>query len=190
MLTQLVDLTELKTFLTSKSITVLPTDEELLRIIHIQLMKIQSETGRELELTNHTDTELNFNFNFDTYNIKHYPVEEIQSIQVDNTYITPDMYILDKINGKLKFLEKLSPGNALIIEYKSKETDNFIKSKIIPLLYDMILYDLKDDYLKNASSITEKNVSISFNTNTSLNTTILTRLEKLKTRKGSLTRML
>lgn len=184
-----IDLMELKTFLTSKSIT-LPTDEELLKIINIQFMKIQSETGRELKQTSHTDVELNFNSNFDSYNIKHYPVEEIHSIKIDNNYITDDMYVLDPINGKLKFLNKLPTGNTLIIEYTSKETDNFIKSKIIPLLYDMILFDLQEGYLKNASSITEKNVSISFNTNTSLNTTILTRLEKLKARKGSLTRML
>lgn len=187
-MTSLIDIEELKTFLTSKSISF--PEEQLENIVQIQLMKIQSETGRELESTSHTDVEFNFNFNSTSYNIKHYPVEEIKSVKVDDEYITSDMYILDKENGRIKFLSKLNKGNALIVEYVSKESDNFIKSKIIPLLYDMVYYDLQDDKLKNISSMSEKNVSVSYDTNTSLNATIIQRLEKLKSRKGTLTRML
>lgn len=53
-------------------------------------------------------------------------------------------------------MKKLDEGEALIVQYTSKESDSFINSKILPLAYDMLLYELDSSPTKNASSVKEK----------------------------------
>ena len=98
---------------------------------------------------------------------------------------------LDKENGRLRFLKKLDEGEALIVQYTSKESDSFINSKILPLAYDMLLYELDSSPTKNASSVKEKDVSLNFDTNNSLIALINQRMNTLKnSRRKPLTRML
>lgn len=187
-----IDIEFVKSFLTSKGISVESyTDEELINLLKLQLMTIQSETGLNLSPVPYTDIELNFNFNSLDYNIKHYPVEEVFSVEVDNVLVCPEDYILDNENGRLRFLKKLDEGEALIVKYTSKESDSFINSKVLPLAYDMLFYTLDTSPSKNASSIKENNVSINFDTSNSFVAIINQRLNDLKTsRRKPLTRML
>ena len=187
-----VDIQFVKSFLTSKNISLESySDEDITNLLELQLMKIESETGLNLAPVPHTDMELNFNWDSQDYNLKHYPVKDIFLVKVDHTRICPRDYILDKENGRLRFLKKLDEGEALIIQYTSKESDSFINSKILPLAYDMLLYELDQSPAKNASSIKENNVSINFDTNNSLGVLINQRLADLKqSRRKPLTRML
>ena len=187
-----IDIGALKSFLTSKNISLDDyTDESLKLLFQSQIDKIIAETNLELKPTPHTDVDFNFNWNSVDYNIKHYPIHSIRKIKVDNKNICHNDYILDRENGRLKFLKKLPEGKALIVEYMSCESDTFIQSKILPLAYDMLLYDLDKSPTKNASSIKEKDVSLNFDTNNSLITLINQRMTNLKnSRRKPITRML
>lgn len=187
-----IDIEFVRSFLTSKGISLDSySDEDLINLLTLQLMTIQSETGLNLSPVPYTDIELNFNFDSLDYNIKHYPVEKVCKVKVDHTEICPTDYILDNENGRLRFLKKLDEGEALIVKYTSKESDSFINSKVLPLAYDMLFYALDTSPSKNASSIKENNVSINFDTGNSFVAIINQRLNDLKTsRRKPLTRML
>lgn len=187
-----VDLQFVKSFLTSKNISLESySDKELYNLLVIQLMKIESETGLNLSPVPRTDVEFNFNWDSLDYNLRYYPVEKVFKVKVDHKTICPHDYILDGENGRLRFLKKLKEGEALIVQYTTKESDSFITSKILPLAYDMLFYELDTSPAKNASSIKENDVSINFDTKNSFNALINQRLEDLKTsRRKPLTRML
>ena len=187
-----VDIEFVKSFLTSKDISLESySDEDIINLLKIQFLKIQSETGLDVFPSAHTDVELNFNWDSQDYNIKHYPVQDVFTVKVDNTKIHPKNYIVDKENGRLRFLKKLDEGEALIVQYTSKESDSFITSKVLPLAYDMLMYELDTSPVKNASSVKENDVSVNFDTGNSVSAIINQRLADLKTsRRKPLTRML
>lgn len=187
-----IDIEFVKSFLTSKNISLESvTDENLMNLLEIQLKKIEAETGINIFPVPHTDMEFNFNWDSQDYNIKYYPVEHVFMVKVDHKKIHPHNFILDKENGRLRFLKKLDEGEALIVNYTSRESDSFINSKILPLAYDMLLYELDTSPAKNASSIKENDVSINFDTKNSFGALINQRLSDLKTsRRKPLTRML
>lgn len=187
-----IDIEFVKSFLTSKNISLESVnDEKLMNLLEIQLRKIEAETGINIFPVPHTDMEFNFNWDSQDYNIKHYPVEHIFMVKVDHKKIPPRDFILDKENGRLRFLKKLDEGEALIVNYTSKESDSFITSKILPLAYDMLLYEMDTSPMKNASSMKEKDVSLNFDTNNSLIALINQRMTNLKnSRRKPLTRML
>lgn len=187
-----VDIEFVKSFLTSKNISLESyTEEDLMNMLQLQIMKIESETGLNLSSVPRVDMELNFNWDSQDYNMKHYPVDNVFRVKVDHKLVCPQDYIVDKENGRLRFLKKLDEGEALIVQYTSKESDSFITSKILPLAYDMLLYELDQSPAKNASSIKENDVSINFDTGNSLGAMINQRLADLKqSRRKPLTRML
>lgn len=187
-----IDIQFVKSFLTSKNISLDSySDQDLYNLLMIQFMKIESETGLNLSPVPRTDVELNFNWDSLDYNLKYYPVEHVFKVKVDHKTICPHDYIVDNENGRLRFLKKLKEGEALIVQYTSKESDSFITSKILPLAYDMLFYELDQSPTKNASSIKENDVSINFDTKNSFNANINQRLEDLKnSRRKPLTRML
>ena len=186
------DIEFVKSFLTSKNISLESwTDEDIEKLLEIQLKKIEAETGIHIFPVAYVDSEFNFNWDSQDYNIKHYPVDQVFRVKVDHTTICPKDYILDKENGRLRFLKKLDEGEALIVQYTSRESDSFINSKILPLAYDMLAYELDTSPTKNASSMKEKDVSLNFDTNNTLIALINQRLANLKnSRKKPLTRML
>ena len=187
-----IDIEFVKSFLTSKDISLESySDEDIANLLKVQLMKIESETGLNVFPVPHTDMELNFNWDSLDYNLKYYPVQDVFKVKVDHKKIHSCDYIVDKDNGRLRFLKKLDEGEALIVQYTSKESDSFITSKILPLAYDMLRYELDTSPAKNASSIKENNVSINFDTSNSLCAIINQRLADLKqSKRKPLTRML
>ena len=190
-----IDTASLQTFLTSNNIISLedenPDISKYGSLLQLQIDKIASETGLELNPTAHTDVDFNFNWESQDYNVRYYPVNEIHQVRVDNKCICPKDYILDKDKGRLHFLKKLPKGEALIVEYMSCESDSYFNSKVLPLAYDMLLYSLDKSPTKNASSIKEGDLSVNYDTNTSLNAMIINRLNDLKnSRRGVVTRML
>lgn len=190
-----IDTASLQTFLTSNNIISLedenPDISKYESLLQLQIDKIASETGLELNPTAHTDVDFNFNWESQDYNVRYYPVYEIHQVRVDNKCICPKDYILDKDTGRLHFLKKLPKGEALIVEYMSCESDSYFNSKVLPLAYDMLLYSLDESPTKNASSIKEGDLSVNYDTNTSLNAMIINRLNDLKnSRRGVVTRML
>ena len=190
-----IDTNALKTFLTSNNIISLEDENSDITkyesLLQLQIDKIASETGLELNPTAHTDVDFNFNWDSQDYNVRYYPIYEIHKVKVDNKCIRSKYYILDSDNGRLHFLKKLPKGEVLIVEYMSCESYSFFNSKVLPLAYDMLLYSLDKSPTKNASSIKEGDLSVNYDTNTSLNAMIINRLNDLKnSRRGVVTRML
>lgn len=181
------DLEEIKSFLKLKGVdTEEMTDEQLYSLVEAKLQKIEAETGRELHETQHTDYELHFYGQ--EYNLKHFPVVQIESLFYNDKLIKADEYILDKNNGIIKFKKPCRKCELLQVEYSSKESDYFIQTRIMSLVNDMILLDLSNDPAMGAASVKEGDVSINYDVSNSLNVLILRKLEHLRVR--PLTRML
>lgn len=180
---------EIRAYLKLHNISGDYTDEELDSLINMMINHIQGETGRELTPTTHNDSELHFNTSRGEYNLKHYPVTEIKSIYLDQTFIYPSDYILNKESGIIKFLKPLPPVcECLYVEYTSCESDEWITTYISPLLGDLLVYNLMDDSLKNATSVKEGDVSVNYDSGNSLLALINKRLDRIRTSKV-LTRM-
>lgn len=180
---------EIRAYLELNNITEEYDDEKLESLCNLMISKICAETGRELSPTTHTDMELHFNTSRGEYNLKHYPIVEIESVFIDNLPFTPFDYILNSEAGIIKFLKPLPEHcDSLTVEYTSCESDDWIKTNITPLLMDMLVYNLSADALKNATSVKEGDVSVNYDSNNSLLALINKRLEKLRIGKV-LTRM-
>lgn len=183
------DKDEIRAYLKLHNISGEYTDEELDSLINMMINHIQAETGRELTPTTHNDSELHFNTSRGEYNLKHYPVVEIESIFIDNSPVLPFDYILNSESGIIKFLKPLPPVcECLYVEYTSCESDEWITRYIAPLLGDMLVYNLTADSLKNATSVKEGDVSVNYDSGNSLLALINKRLDRIRTSKV-LTRM-
>lgn len=186
----IVDENELTLYLQQNNISKEFTTDELTSLVNTVLAKITSETGLELTPTPHKDTEFYSKPNNGYYHTRYYPVESIESILVDTLPIPETDYIVDKVNGVIKFIKPL-PGyyDVLYVDYTSKETDSWINDNLKSLIMDMVLYSCQDSLIRDASSIKEGDVSINLNTNTGLGADITRRLDNLRNSKAK-TRML
>lgn len=176
-----IDVATVKTYLKLQDINLELTDDDLESLIYFEINHIASETGRELNLTPHIDTELHFNSSRMEYNLKHYPVVEILEVSVDNQIIPSENYVVNKDAGIIKFIKQLPMDcNVLKVDYTSKETDNWIITNVQPVLLDIIKYRLNNTPLKNVTSVKEGDVSVNYDTANSEYTLITQRLKQLR----------
>lgn len=184
-----IDVTIVKNYLKLQGINIELTDDELEALIYFEINQIEAETGRELKITSHIDTEFHFNTSRMEYNLKHYPVTEILEVSIDNQIISSENYVVNKDVGIIKFIKQLPPYcNVLKVDYTSKETDNWILTNVQPLLLDMIKYRLNNTPLKNVASVKEGDVSVNYDTANSEYTLITQRLKQLRMK--TVTRMI
>ena len=185
---EIIPLEKVKFLLELQNITTTYTDAQLEQLIEYLVNKIILITGRDINPVNRLDQEFNFNFHSKFYNLKHYPVKTVNSIKVDDTFIPVTDYIINYADGVIQFIKPLEKGNQILVDYVSQESETFISNKILPVLVDMISYNVNKDPTKNATSITEGDVSINFDAN---NTELAILTSKLKgLRRNVKTRML
>ena len=101
-----IDVTIVKNYLKLQGINIELTDDDLESLIDFEINQIEAETGRELKITSHIDTEFHFNTSRMEYNLKHYPVTEILEVSVDNQIISSESYVVNKDVGIIKFIKQ------------------------------------------------------------------------------------
>jgi len=177
-----ISTSKLKTILKLKGITIPYNDDELEIIIQYKLSELAGLLGFNIQETDQSETI--YRFKDDRIILTKYPVQSIESVTLDNEELNDSCYILDDNIGIVYFEKRLH--GLLMVNYVTGLSHDDIVNVIEPLLVDMITYDLKN---RNSSpgdgvvsSIREGDVSVNYDTNSSLGNRIYTRIEELKQR--------
>ena len=120
-------------------------------------------------------------FKGDLFETNIYPVTDVNSFKINNVELTSDDYVLDE-NAGIFYLNHNHTG-MLVIEYVHCVSQEFVTSKIDPLIVDMLLYHFQygdNENTGNISSIHEMDTTINYDTSNSLGNRIYARLESLK----------
>lgn len=119
-------------------------------------------------------------FKSDMLELDYYPVKEISNITVGSKTLSNDEYVLDETLGILYFNSKLS--GLLTCEYVCEVSSDTIDNLINPLVFDMIKYRLTTNFSTNGvmSSVKEGDVSVNYDTSSSLGNLIQSRINNLK----------
>lgn len=162
------------------------TDEELTQLIKYytrlfnNLISFNYESREYMEyypLYEYTDSIL----------INHYPIQELSTLTLeDKDYMGKIKYCNDD-SGILYFQEPIQGD--LHIKYISGWSEEDIESIITPIIFDLIIYGLKYGAEGIITSLSEGDVSVSYETGTSL-TNIKERISELNKRFGVKARMI
>lgn len=117
-----------------------------------------------------------------------FPVLEINSLKIDETIIEDVDYEIDNDLGIIYF--KNTHQGFLKLEYVAGLTEEQYNQYITPLLLDMMKYNLSDDTFKDVSSMTEGNVSISYDSNLGQGALIQQKISELNGRFATFLRMI
>lgn len=119
-------------------------------------------------------------FKSDMLELDYYPVSEISSLQVGSKTLSRDDYILDDTLGILYFHSILS--GVLSCQYSCQLSEDDIENLIKPLVFDMVKYKLTSNFSTTGaiSSVKEGDVSVNYDTSSSLGNLILSRINNLK----------
>jgi hypothetical protein len=117
-----------------------------------------------------------------------FPVTTINSITVDDEVIVTEEYRLDCNDGVLYLKNPLH--GLLKVVYMIGLSEEDYTQYILPLILDMLKYNLSNGWDKDASSIKEGDVSVNYDTSLSLGALIQNRLNNLETRYGCYVRMI
>lgn len=174
---------ELKTILTLKGIKDIGyTPEELEILIEYKTRELQGLIGVNVEETQETQTVRYFND--DRMRLRQYPVQSIESITFKNEELECKHYFLDEKLGIVYFDKKYC--GLISVNYISCISEEEINNTISPLLVDMILYDIlnKGNNPNNGiiSSVKEGDVSVNYDTSSTLGNRIWSRIEELRER--------
>lgn len=183
MTNEIITPTILRSLLLTKGITIDEkiTDEDLETLISNKIKYISNFTNIDITPITRTEEHTNFS-NKENILLNHYPVKSIESVSVDNNLLPSDKYHLNKNNGILIFLSFIK-GKFLEIEYITGVSDDYNQNTILPILSDLLIYELDPSITKNASSIKEGDVSVNFDNTTNLYSNIQSRLLSLKNNK-------
>lgn len=171
---------ELKNYLKMNNITLDLTDEELINLCEVKLNQLEGLIG--ININPKVNTIYINNFSSDVIFLDYYPVLSIQKLIINDKNLNLDDYMLIPKEGIIYFNHIFN--GKIELEYLVGFTQQEFNSTIKALLYDIILYTFQkaDNQFGEISSITEGNVSISYNSNTSLYTQINNKINSLKNR--------
>lgn len=174
----LIDIETLKEQLTLENVTCDLSDEDLELLLTNLISELTGYINIPINPTNHK--EIRRDFHSDIYEVDHYPISEIVSFKIGNKVLTSDDYVLDENKGIL-YLHSYMSG-LLVIEYAACLSDDVINTKINPLLFDMVKYRLNTNFSGDGvmSSVKEGDVSVNYDTSTSLGGLIQSRINDLK----------
>lgn len=169
---------ELKNYLKMNNITLDLTDEELINLCEVKLNQLEGLIG--ININPKVNTIYINNFSSDVIFLDYYPVISIQKLTIDDKELDSNDYNIVLKEGIIYF-NHIFKGK-IELEYLAGFTQQEFNSNIQSLLYDIILYTFQkaDNQFGEISSITEGNVSISYNSNTSLYTQINNKINSLK----------
>lgn len=178
----LITPTDLKTKLKLQGVdeSLLSDDSVLQDWIDLKVDEIIELTGLAIKPV--TRKEILRHFKSDLFETNIYPVTAVNSFKINNVELTSDDYVLDENSG-IFYLNHSHTG-MLVIEYVHCVSQEFVTSKIDPLIVDMLLYAFNDTNHENSkgniSSIHEMDTTINYDTSNSLGNRIYARLESLK----------
>lgn len=120
------------------------------------------------------------NFHGDLCELEYYPVRQITSLKIGSRELTTDDYVLDEELGILYFNSHLC--GMLVIEYCCQISEDMINNVVNPLIFDIIKYRLTTNFSNDGavSSMKEGDVSVNYDTNSSLGNLIQGRIKDLK----------
>lgn len=118
-----------------------------------------------------------------------FPVSSITSVYIGETeFVDGKNCYIDLPDGIIYFKE---PKTGLFkASYKTGLPKEEYDKYIIPLIYDMLKYNLTDAWNKDASSIKEGDVSVNYDTSISLGALIQKRLDTLEAKFNTWVRMI
>lgn len=177
---EVLPLDELKQLLEIKEIDFDGDDNALLSILKYKVDELAGLLGvdllpveREYVIPRFKSNKIFLNF---------YPVSSVSEITIDSKIIGEDSFVVNKNIGVI-YLDKIMNG-MLGVDYTTKISDKEFETAIKPLLLDMVVYDLinKGNKINEGvmSSIHEGDVSISYDTGSSLGNRIYNRINDLK----------
>ena len=160
--------------------SLLNDDTVLQKWINLKVEEITAITSLAIQPVNRK--EILRHFKGDLFETNQYPVTRVNSFRINNTELTNDDYVLDEASGVF-YLNHGHTG-LLVIEYVQQVSQEFINSKINPLIVDMLLYHFQypdNENTGNITSIREMDTTINYDTSNSIGNRIYARLESLKT---------
>ena len=163
------------------------SEDELTTIIENMEAQISQFIDIPIKPTSFTQIERNYNGN--SIIIDRPPVKEIHSLHIDNECIQSSDYTLDHEAGIL-YLHQVHKGNFLRLQYISGLTNTAYELYILPLLLDMIDYNFDMNWVKDASSIKEGDVTVNFDTSVGKGALIQKKLEELRNQFRAYARMI
>lgn len=175
----LITIDSLKADLELKGITHELTDEQLTLLLQNKTDELAGLTNLPILPTNHK--EIRQDFEDERYEVDSYPVSSITSLTIGPyTLNETEHYTLDESLGIIYF-NRLWNG-MLVVEYVSCISDDVITQKVNPLLSDMIGYTLLNGFspVGSVTSMKEGDVSVNYDTSTSLGNLIQSRINDLK----------
>ena len=123
-----------------------------------ETLKKRLELELGLPLTPKTVKQVDMRFNDEIILLDNFPVIEIKLIRIDSRELVSEDYMLVENEGTIYLNEHCS--GRLYVEY----TYGLPEEDYLPLLDLMVEYENDTSWKKDASSISEKNVSISYDT--------------------------
>lgn len=123
-----------------------------------ETLKKRLELELGLPLTPKTVKQVDMRFNDGIILLDNFPVSEIKLIRIDSRELVSEDYMLVENEGTIYLNEHCS--GRLYVEY----TYGLPEEDYLPLLDLMVEYENDTSWKKDASSISEKNVSISYDT--------------------------
>ena len=117
-----------------------------------------------------------------------FPVTTINSITIDDKVIVTEEYRLNCNDGVLYLKQPLH--GLLRVAYMIGLSEEDYQQYILPLILDMLKYNLENGWDKDASSIKEGDVSVSYDTSLGLGALIQSRLNSLEAKYGCYVRMI
>lgn len=172
----LVNIAELKTYLSYHGINTGIDDNQLEILTQIELKKLASLIDVDIIPVERTETMI---INDNKLLLSHYPIKSVESIKIDNHTLDISDYTFDN-KGIIYFTNNYNLIGKVTINYTTGLPDSVIESKIIPILFDSFVYEFDSNPNKNATSISEGKSSISYDANHSLKNSINSRIAQLK----------
>ena len=169
--------------------------EGLETILKIVQGKVEQTIGFPLTPTSRKQMQ---NIQGNTILLDYYPVQEITTFRIDgnemeeiitNDDTSPYSYILNNDAGII-YLDKKYLNSSYIVEYQSGLSEEEIQTSIMPLIIDMIIYHLDDGFDKDATSIKEGDITVSYNSNLNKGALIQLKLNELHNKYNTLARII
>lgn len=138
------------------------TDDELSELMSIAESQIISATGLNIKPRNYKLIE-EYNGTDTTILLDYFPVLSVNSFTIADTELDADDYVLDSECGVI-YLKNIYSEGFMDITYTVGFTDEQYQALIEPLLTLMVEYACDTGWDKDASSIKEGEITVSYDT--------------------------
>lgn len=139
-----------------------------------EVLKKRLELELGLPLTPKSSKKIEPHFDDEYILVENFPIQSITSLKIGNKIFNTEEYILDESKGII-YLKSQGSG-LLCLEY----THGLTEDEYGPLLDLMVEYETDTGWNKNASSIKENNVTVSYDTSMGKGARIQSMINDLK----------